>query len=204
MRNSLPALLSLALIPAASVGQVSIPKGNIVQVLNKDKRFTLYRKMLKTTGMETFLSTTHPYTVFAPTNDAFKKLPKSVIKAITETDAYGSQVAAASAVKGKYGLISFTNGVSPTGQPLTYKFMSHSETFITTISDKNGVTANGVKIIGEIHATNGTILIVDSILPVVMPAPAPSGLSPAINPLLLKYGLGHYVLPARKSNGISR
>jgi uncharacterized surface protein with fasciclin (FAS1) repeats len=173
-----------------------------MEALERDGRFKQLGKMLKNTGLDSYLKSGQEYTLFAPVDKAFDKLPTDVRKAIVETDADGSGLAMGLVVKGKYGIISFTNGASAIGKPLTHKLNTFSETFITTVSEKGKLTVNGAQVLGEIYAANGTIIIVDKVIPVVMSAPAKSGLTRVLPKNLLKWGLGQYVLPAQRSDGI--
>jgi uncharacterized surface protein with fasciclin (FAS1) repeats len=191
----------LIVIPLLASAQQSTLKGNIVETLEKDGRFTQLRKMLKTTGIETFLSASGPYTIFAPVDKAFFKLPVNVRKAIVETDANGSQLVSGFVLRGKYGMVSFTNGTSARGKPLTHQMKSFADTFLTTISRNGKLEVNGASIIGEIITSNGTILIIDKVIPVIISAPAKTGPSRALPQNLLKWGLGKYVLPAQRSIG---
>jgi uncharacterized surface protein with fasciclin (FAS1) repeats len=173
-----------------------------MEALERDGRFKQLGKMLKNTGMDSYLKSDQPYTLFAPVDKAFGKLPADVRKAIVDGDDSGSRLAMGFVIKGNYGIISFTNGVSPIGKPLTHKLNTFSETFITTVSEKGELTVNGAKVLGEIYAANGTIIVVDKVIPVVMSAPAKSGLTRVLPKNLLKWGLGQYVLPAQRSDGI--
>jgi uncharacterized surface protein with fasciclin (FAS1) repeats len=53
---------------------------NITQVVNADKNMTTLKKVVTASGLDTFLSGTGPFTVFAPTDLAFGKLDKEVLE----------------------------------------------------------------------------------------------------------------------------
>ena len=52
---------------------------NITQVVNADKNMTTLKKVVTAAGLNTFLSGTGPFTVFAPTDLAFEKLDKKAL-----------------------------------------------------------------------------------------------------------------------------
>ena len=52
---------------------------NIVQVVNVDKNMTSLKKGVNASGLDQVLSSTGPFTVFAPTDIAFGKLDKGVL-----------------------------------------------------------------------------------------------------------------------------
>lgn len=53
---------------------------NITQVVNTGKNMTTLKKAVTASGLDTFLSGTGPFTVFAPTDLAFEKLGKEVLE----------------------------------------------------------------------------------------------------------------------------
>ncbi len=52
---------------------------NITQVVNVDKNMTTLKKSVNASGLDQVLSSTGPFTVFAPSDRAFGKLDKSVL-----------------------------------------------------------------------------------------------------------------------------
>ncbi len=52
---------------------------NITQVVNVDKNMTTLKKGVNASGLDQVLSSTGPFTVFAPSDRAFGKLDKSVL-----------------------------------------------------------------------------------------------------------------------------
>jgi uncharacterized surface protein with fasciclin (FAS1) repeats len=52
---------------------------NITQVVNTDKNLTILKKSVIASGLDQVLSSTGPYTVFAPSDLAFEKLEKGVL-----------------------------------------------------------------------------------------------------------------------------
>jgi len=53
----------------------SMATGNVIDVLSADPTFSMFTAAIKASGLADTLRGAGPYTVFAPTNDAFAKLP---------------------------------------------------------------------------------------------------------------------------------
>ena len=51
----------------------------IIRVLRTDDRFTTLATAIDSTGLDSALATAGPYTLFAPTNDAFDNLPEGTV-----------------------------------------------------------------------------------------------------------------------------
>merc|ERR1712154_404381 len=56
-----------------------IPSGNIAEVVSGDERFSTLLAAVGAAGLADTLATGGPFTVFAPTNDAFAKIPKETL-----------------------------------------------------------------------------------------------------------------------------
>ena len=57
---------------------------NITQIVNVDKNLKLLKKSVHASDMDQVLSSTGPYTFFAPTDLAFEKLEKGLIDSLLE------------------------------------------------------------------------------------------------------------------------
>ncbi len=132
----------------------------------KSADHTILFRALRLSGLTEQASGKGPYTVFAPTNEAFGKLPEGTVDALLKPEAKAKLVKllAYHVVKGK-----FTSGQLQDGQKL--KTVTGGTLTVSkqgdavTITDGSGSTAT----IGQadIEATNGIIHSVDTVL---MPA----------------------------------
>ena len=105
MRSLLAVLGATVLAAAAVVAPVSAAPAakqekNIVQVAASNKQFTTLVSLLKQAGLVAALEKGN-YTVFAPTNAAFAKLPKATLQAVGENPALLKKVLTYHVVKGK-------------------------------------------------------------------------------------------------------
>lgn len=71
---------------AAIAADTSAMEPNVVAYLNTDTRFSTFRGLLVTAGLADTL-TSGQYTVFAPTNDAFAKVPADALSALAKDKA---------------------------------------------------------------------------------------------------------------------
>jgi len=73
---------TLAAAPASASPAASAPKANIVETAVAAGNFTTLVSLVKQAGLAETLSAPGPYTVFAPTDAAFSKVPKKTLKAL--------------------------------------------------------------------------------------------------------------------------
>jgi uncharacterized surface protein with fasciclin (FAS1) repeats len=104
LRQSLVILAAAAVAATAIVAPVSAapaaPQKNIVQVAASSPQFSTLVSLLKKAGLAGSLQKGN-YTVFAPTNAAFARLPTSTLAAVAEDKALLKTVLTYHVVKGK-------------------------------------------------------------------------------------------------------
>jgi uncharacterized surface protein with fasciclin (FAS1) repeats len=131
---------------------------DVVKVAVSSKDHTTLVKALKQADLVTSLSNAGPFTVFAPTNDAFNKLPagtlddlmkdnkKDDLRNILQYHVFLSALKPESLTEGQ--VLNMVNGDN------------------LTIHVANGKTSlnNGVNVLSTIPASNGMIYVVDAVL----------------------------------------
>jgi uncharacterized surface protein with fasciclin (FAS1) repeats len=129
---------------------VVTPAKDIVDIALSDARFTTLTKLLSDNGLVSALKGAGPFTVFAPTNDAFakiddSKLTKDQLVAVLKTHVIGSKVAAADVKSGTASTLS---------EPI---YLS---------KNSNGVYINGnSKVIqADVSGANGIIHVIDNVI----------------------------------------
>ena len=167
------ALVALVSVPAMAPAQNTTqkdkkPMKNIVEVAAEAGSFKTLVAAVKAAGLVETLSGPGPFTVFAPTDAAFAKLPDGTVTAlladkqkltsILTFHVVGGKVMAADIVK--------SNGATPTtvnGLPLDIEVRGGK------------VYVNGVNVVtADVQASNGVIHVIDSVL-LPQAAPAPAG-----------------------------
>jgi transforming growth factor-beta-induced protein len=140
------------------VDNVILPPGirpdNIVDKAASDNNFSTLVQAVKDAGLADVLSYTGPYTVFAPTNDAFNKLPSGTLASLS-TDQL-QQILKYHVVAGKVTASDLTDGETLTtleGEKLY-------------VSIKNGtVSINGATVTtADLDVSNGVIHVIDNVL----------------------------------------
>jgi transforming growth factor-beta-induced protein len=103
MRTTL-AVLAAAVVAAVAVvapaAAAPTTNGNIAQIASSSPQFSTLASLLKKAGLVGALKSGN-YTVFAPTNAAFAKLPKSTLAAVGKDPALLKKVLTYHVVKGK-------------------------------------------------------------------------------------------------------
>lgn len=170
---------------------------SITEAVIADSRFRMLHRVLRATGMDTILDRKAPsYTLFAPTDAAFQKLPRPILNELLTRDGLSYPLAGAHILEGKYGIESFTNGTAPLGQPLRHRLKTWGDTYLHTEVSRSGrLTANGAKVVEQIHTPNGNILVIDTVMPAIIDPPRPNGLSRSLPSELFQWSLGKYERP---------
>jgi len=148
------------------IDEVLIPDGvlnsdtasnTIVDIAVANADFTTLVAAVQAAGLGEALSSAGPFTVFAPTNEAFAALPEGVLESLLgDTDAL-SEILRYHVVEGKVlaGDIPdfLSSGTLLDGQQ------------IELVSDSSGVTVNGANVIAaDVEASNGVIHVIDEVL----------------------------------------
>ena len=144
------------------------PMKNIVQVAIEAGSFTTLVAAVKAAGLVETLSGPGPFTVFAPTDAAFAKLPAGTIEGLLADKEKLTSILTYHVVSGKVMAADLvkSNGATPTtvnGLPLD-------------IVVRGGqVYVDGVQVVtADVQASNGVIHIVDAVL-IPQAAPAHAG-----------------------------
>ncbi len=143
---------------------------DIVQTAMSQKRFSTLVKLLKQANLVDTLKGPGPFTVFAPTNAAFKKLPKNTLKNLTSDQL--TKILTYHVLPAKVDAATAMAMTSPTSPPT----VEGSTLQVTTQS--NTVMINNAKVIqADIQCSNGIIHAVDTVLmpPDLTPGTASSG-----------------------------
>jgi uncharacterized surface protein with fasciclin (FAS1) repeats len=144
-------------------GAAMYPSKNIVQNAVNSKDHTTLVAAVKAAGLVDTLSSAGPFTVFAPTNEAFAKLPKGTVETLVkpENKATLTKILTYHVVPGKLEAADLTDGKTLTtveGEPLTVR---NSGGRISIVDAKGGVSR---VTISNVNQSNGVIHVVNSVL----------------------------------------
>lgn len=160
---TMPAVLS-----AQNTNKDKKPMKNIVEVAVEAGSFKTLVAAVKAAGLAETLQGPGPFTVFAPTDAAFAKLPEGTVAALLADKEKLASILTFHVVSGKVmgADIVKSNGATPktvNGLPLD----------ITVRGGK--VYVNGVNVVtADVQASNGVIHVIDAVL-LPQAAPVPAG-----------------------------
>jgi uncharacterized surface protein with fasciclin (FAS1) repeats len=141
--------------PEPTVPPVTLPTTpDLVDTLEADPRFTTLAGLIVIAGLRDDLAQVGPFTIFAPTNDAFDALDADTLAALIDDPAALRALLLYHVVPGGYDAGSLFEGTLPTlnGASLA-------------ISLADGVRVNGAAVVaGDIRASNGIIHGIDAVL----------------------------------------
>lgn len=152
-------------------GAPMFPSKNIVENAVNSKDHTTLVAAVKAAGLVETLSSKGPFTVFAPTNAAFEKLPKDTVPTLLKPENKGklTGVLTYHVVSGKLSAADLEAKAKETGGKAELKTVAGGT--ITVESNGNGgwqvVDANGGKstiTIADVNQSNGVIHVIDSVL----------------------------------------
>ncbi len=126
----------------------------IVDVAAANSEFSTLVSALKEAGLDDDLKAAGPFTVFAPTDEAFKKLPKGALEKLLKDKKKLAKVLQNHVVEGKLDLAKAKDAKTLSGGKLKFKTSKDGAVSV----GKSNVTKT------EIEATNGVIHVVDAVL----------------------------------------
>ena len=147
-------------------GAAMLPSKNIIQNAVNSKDHTTLVAAVKAAGLVDTLEGKGPFTVFAPTNAAFGKLPAGTVDNLVkpENKPTLAKILTYHVVAGRYDASSLTDGKklkTVEGEELTVKKADGKIWIIDAKGDQSLVS------ISNVHQSNGVIHVVDTVL---MPA----------------------------------
>jgi transforming growth factor-beta-induced protein len=143
--------------PATTAPVTPAPMKNVVETAVADGRFTTLVAAVQAAGLAGTLSGPGPFTVFAPTDDAFKKLPAGTVETLLK-DPQGQlkQILLYHVVSGKVmaaDVVKLTSAKTVQGGSLPINVSGST------------VTVDGAKvIITDVQTSNGVIHVIDTVM----------------------------------------
>lgn len=143
-------------VVSPEAGMMSAPAGTIIDIASGTPDLSTLVTAVNAAGLVDTLNGAGPYTVFAPTDEAFAALPAGVLDALLmpENKDTLAKILTYHVVPGKVMAADVTDGSIATveGQPVT-------------LSTSNGVTVDGATVVTpDIEASNGVIHVIDAVI----------------------------------------
>jgi hypothetical protein len=137
-----------------------VPPGDIVATALTAVNFTTLAGMVYDAGLVETLRSAGPFTVFAPSNDAFAKLPTDVLRSVQNDPKTLTTVLTFHVVPGRFTLDDLRSIADGSGSVPTVAGID-----LTVTRSGDDVSVNGVRIaVGDIDASNGVIHVVTDVL----------------------------------------
>jgi uncharacterized surface protein with fasciclin (FAS1) repeats len=150
-------LVILAL--GATQAQTNQPKPvsqTIVDIINKGTHFTKLAAALKSTGLDKILAGKGPYTVFAPTNAAFDKIPKATMTQVLTNKDLLTKILLYHVLPGKFSSAELIKRQT---------IKSAEGTTLNVTNVKNVLRVNKSRMVKTgVEATNGEIYVIGLLL----------------------------------------
>lgn len=170
--TALPAFVAVADTGAVTVGGAPMyPSKNIIQNAVNSKDHTTLVAAVKAAGLVDTLQGTGPFTVFAPVNKAFDKLPAGTVPSLLrpENKDQLSAVLTYHVVAGRYSAADLLNLVHSEGGHATLKTVQGG-TLTISVAGRNRLQVTDAKgdvsviTIADVNQSNGVIHVVDTVL----------------------------------------
>ncbi len=150
--NGVIHVIDSVLLPPSLAGE----SRSIVEIAVEDGRFTTLVGALQTTGLDDALSGEGPFTVFAPTDDAFAALPAGTLESLSEAEL--TNILLYHVVD---GAVLAADVVGLDGETVETLL---GEGITIRIEGENVFINEALVIITDIEASNGVIHVIDSVL----------------------------------------
>jgi uncharacterized surface protein with fasciclin (FAS1) repeats len=145
--------------PTATPEPTEAPK-DIVDIAVEDGRFTTLVSAVQAAGLVDTLKGEGPFTVFAPTDEAFNKLPEGTIPALLEDIPALTDILLYHVVPGK---VMAADVVALDGQ-MADTALEGKQIAVKIDGDKVMLNDEVMVIITDIETTNGVIHVIDTVL----------------------------------------
>lgn len=145
----------------AGQGQAAVTDGesekNILQVAISSKDHTTLVAAVQAAEYENALVNAGPFTVFAPTNDAFAALPEGTVETLVKKE---NQMKLRDILEYHVAIGGYKTEFLQDGQKLG---MANSQS-VTISKQDDVITVNGASILASIPTSNGWVHVVDKVL----------------------------------------
>jgi uncharacterized surface protein with fasciclin (FAS1) repeats len=135
-------------------------KGTLLAVIKAAGKYTSFLKAVDAAGMTATLEQAGPYTVFAPTDEAFAKLPAGALDRLLKPEGKAKLAAVIN-----YHIAPGKVTMAALAKLDELKTLNGEEIDVDTSTDGKTIEMDDAKIVGpEIEASNGLIHTIDAVL----------------------------------------
>jgi uncharacterized surface protein with fasciclin (FAS1) repeats len=158
MKNTYLGIVVVALATVVGQSAFAAEGRDLLSIAKSKPQFSTLTKVIDAAGLADALQTGKGFTLFAPTNDAFAKLPAADLEMLVKPENKDKLVAVLT-----HHLV---EGKGRTAEELRRKrqFRSLQGSAINMALVRGDLFADGAKVGREIDASNGTLYAVDSVM----------------------------------------
>jgi len=134
------------------------PKENILEVVAAMRRFETLRQAIDAAGLTATLAQNGPFTLFAPTDEAFAKMPSADLRALLEDKARLLQLLS-------YHVVPSKVRAPRRGAPSSVATLDGRQLEIAVVPEDGGYRVGEARIVKtNMRASNGVVHAVDTVL----------------------------------------
>ena len=171
MKNVMIALITVAITGSAVFANNGGKDGEtIVGVAAGNKDFSTLVAAVKAAGLVETLNSEGPFTVFAPTNAAFDKLPKGTVQGLLKPESKDQLIAVLTyhVVTGEFNAAAVVDAIKKNKGKFVIKTVQGG-TLTASLKGKNVILTDGAGntstvVIADVKASNGIIHAIDSVV----------------------------------------
>jgi len=149
-------------------GAAMYPSKTIVANAVNSKDHTTLVALVKKAGLVSVLSGPGPFTVFAPTNEAFAKLPKATVTAVTSNKALLTKVLTYHVLAGEYDSKKIAAAIKAGGGTASFKTVAGPSFKASMVGGKLVLTDDkgdkSTVTIADVYQSNGVIHVINTVL----------------------------------------
>lgn len=150
-------ILMMAAIVVFSASTLSAQKQNIVELAAGTEQLSTLVTAVKAAGLVETLSSEGPFTVFAPTNEAFDALPEGVLESLLKPENKDQLIAVLT-----YHVIPASVASTDLKDGMTAATVQGEN---VKVSLKDGAKINGANVAkADIKASNGMVHVIDAVI----------------------------------------
>ncbi|HSF14005.1 MAG TPA: fasciclin domain-containing protein [Vicinamibacteria bacterium] len=155
MKSTIIALVAVLALAVSPLAVASTDTNDIVETAVASGSFTTLVKALQTAGLVDTLKGAGPFTVFAPTDEAFAKLPPRTLEGLLKDKAKLTSILTYHVVPGRVlskDVVKLESAKTVQGQSVK-------------IDTRDGVHINDAKVVkADIETSNGVIHVIDTVM----------------------------------------
>ena len=148
-------IATAALVASALVSGQAFAADNVVEAISHNPNLSMTSQFIKQAGLADMLSGSGPFVVFAPTNEAYKAMPKAKLDELAGNKDMLKTLLTYHVVPGATAVASMQNGMQKTAAgPQVSVYRSGG-----TVTVENAVVTQT-----DIKASNGAVEVIDTVM----------------------------------------